>query len=58
MRQRGVAAVTALLIVAVAASAASLMLAQQSAMLSQTALVASRAQADLYARAGLDWARA
>jgi general secretion pathway protein K len=33
------------------------MLAQQSAMLSQTALVASRAQADLYARAGLDWAR-
>ena len=56
-RQRGVAAVTALLIVAVAASAASLMLAQQSAMLDQTMLVASRAQADMYAQAGFDWAR-
>ena len=56
-RQRGVAAITALLIVAVAASAASLMLAQQSAMLDQTMLVASRAQADMYAQAGLDWAR-
>jgi general secretion pathway protein K len=56
-RQGGIAAVTAILIVAVAASAATLMLAQQSAMLDQTLLVASRAQADLYARAGLDWAR-
>ena len=56
-RERGLAAVTAILIVAVAASAATLMLAQQSAMLDQTMLVASRAQADLYARAGLDWAR-
>lgn len=56
-RERGVAAVTALLIVAVAASAATFMLAQQSAMLNQAALVAARAQADLYARAGLDWAR-
>jgi general secretion pathway protein K len=56
-RQRGIAAVTAILIVAVAASAATLMLAQQSAMLDQTMLVASRAQADMYARAGLDWAR-
>jgi general secretion pathway protein K len=55
--QRGLAAVTAILVVAVAASAAALMLAQQSAMLDQTMLVASRAQADLYARAGLDWAR-
>ncbi len=55
--QRGVAAITAILIVAVAASAATLMLAQQSAMLDQTMLVATRAQADLYARAGLDWAR-
>jgi general secretion pathway protein K len=55
--QHGLAAVTAILIVAVAASAAALMLAQQSAMLDQTMLVASRAQADLYARAGLDWAR-
>ena len=55
--QRGLAAITAILIVAVAASAATLMLAQQSAMLDQTMLVATRAQADLYARAGLDWAR-
>ena len=56
-RQDGIAAITAILIVAVAASAASLMLAQQSAMLDQTMLVASRAQADAYAQAGLDWAR-
>ena len=55
--QRGVAAVTAILIVAVAASTAALMLAQQAAMLDQTMLVASRAQADMYAQAGLDWAR-
>jgi general secretion pathway protein K len=55
--QRGVAVVTAILVVAVAASAAAWMLSQQSATLNQTALVASRAQADLYAQAGLDWAR-
>ena len=55
--ERGVAAITAILIVAVAASAASLMLAQQAAMLDQTMLVASRAQADVYAQAGLEWAR-
>ena len=55
--QRGVAVVTALLIVAVAASTAMFMLSQQSALLNQASLVASRAQADLYARAGLDWAR-
>jgi general secretion pathway protein K len=55
--QRGVAAITAVLIVAVAASAAALMLAQQSAMLDQTALVAARAQADTFARAGIDWSR-
>jgi general secretion pathway protein K len=56
-RERGIAAITAILIVAVAATAATLMLAQQSAMIDQTMLIASRAQADLYARAGLDWAR-
>jgi general secretion pathway protein K len=56
-RERGVAAVTAILIVAVAASAAAVMLSQQSAMLDQAAMVASRAQADLYAQAGVDWAR-
>jgi general secretion pathway protein K len=56
-RERGLAAVTAILIVAVAASAATLMLAQQSAMLDQTMLIATRAQADQYLRAGLDWSR-
>lgn len=56
-RSRGVAVVTALLIVAVAASTAMFMLSQQSAMLNQAALVAARAQADLFAQAGLDWAR-
>ena len=56
-RERGLAAVTALLIVAVAASAATLMLSQQAAMLDQTAMVAHRAQADAYAQAGFDWAR-
>jgi len=56
-RESGVAAITAVLIVAVAASAATLMLAQESATLDQAMLVASRAQADQYALAGLDWAR-
>ncbi len=56
-RERGLAAVTAILVVAVAASAATLMLAQQSAMLDQAMLIASRAQADQYVRAGLDWSR-
>jgi general secretion pathway protein K len=56
-RERGVAVLTAILVVAVSASAAALMLAQQSAMVDQAMLVASRAQADLYARTGLDWAR-
>ena len=55
--QGGVAVVTAILVVAVAASAATWMLAQQSATLNQTALAASRALADLFAQAGLDWAR-
>lgn len=56
-RERGVAVITAILIVAVAASAAMIMLAQQSAMVDQATLISSRAQADLYARAGFDWAR-
>ena len=55
--ERGLAAVTALLIEAVAASAAALMLSQQAAMLDQTAMVSHRAQADAYAQAGFDWAR-
>jgi general secretion pathway protein K len=56
-RQSGIAALTAILVVAVAASAAAMVLSQQSAMLDQTMLVASRAQAEQYAAAGLDWAR-
>ena len=56
-RESGIAALTAILVVAVAASAAAMMLSQQSAMLDQTMLVASRAQAEQYAAAGLDWAR-
>ena len=56
-RQSGLAAITAILIVAVAASAASMMLAQQSAMIDQAGMVTARAQADLYAQAGVDWAR-
>jgi len=55
--ERGVAAITAVLIVAVAASAATFMLAQQSAMIDQAMLVAARAQAERYGEAGLDWAR-
>lgn len=55
--QRGLAAITALLIVAVAASAAAFMLAQQSAMIDQATMVSARAQADAYAQAGFDWAR-
>jgi general secretion pathway protein K len=56
-RESGVAAITAVLIVAVAASAAALMLAQEAATLDQAMMVASRAQAEQYADAGLDWAR-
>jgi len=56
-RQSGVAAITAVLIVAIAASAAAFMLAQESATLDQAMMVAARAQADQYAAAGLDWAR-
>ena len=56
-RQSGVAALIAVLIVAIAASAASYMLAQESATLDQAMMVAARAQADQYAAAGLDWAR-
>ena len=56
-RESGVAAITAVLIVAVAASAVALMLAQESATLDQATLVTSRAQADEYAQAGVDWAR-
>ena len=56
-RERGVAAITAVLIVAVAASAAAMMLSQQSAMIDQALMVSARAQGELYAQAGVDWAR-
>ena len=56
-RESGLAAVTALLIVAVAAATAALMLSQQSAMLDQVSMVTARAQADAYAQTGVDWAR-
>ena len=55
--QRGLAAVTAILIVAVAAAAAALMLTQLASMLDQTSMVRARAQADAFAQAGVDWAR-
>jgi general secretion pathway protein K len=57
-RQRGAALITAVLIVALAATTAGVMLQRQSATLNQAALVMTRAQADLYAKAGIDWARA
>jgi general secretion pathway protein K len=57
-RQRGAALITAVLIVALAATTAGMMLQRQSATLNQAALVMTRAQADLYSRAGIDWARA
>ena len=56
-RERGLAVIPALLIVAIAAAAAALMLSQQAAMLDQSAMVVARAQADAYAQAGMDWAR-
>jgi general secretion pathway protein K len=56
-RESGVAAITAVLIVAVAASAAAMMLSQQSAMVDQALMVSARAQGELYAQAGVDWAR-
>jgi len=55
--QRGVAAVTAILVAAIAAASAAYLLAQQSSTLNQAALVSGRAQADAFARAGIDWAR-
>jgi general secretion pathway protein K len=56
-RERGAALITAVLIVALAAATAGVMLQRQSATLNQAALVMTRAQVDLYARAGIDWAR-
>ncbi len=56
-RQSGVAIVTALLVVMLAASIAVFLLAQQSQALSRTARATSRAQISLYVRPTLDWTR-
>lgn len=57
-RQRGVAIVTALLVVMLAASIAAFLLAQQSRALTRTARTTERAQAALYAKPALDYVRA
>ncbi len=56
--QRGVAIITALLVVMLAASIAAFLLSQQSHALTRTVRATDRAQATLYARPTLDWARA
>lgn len=56
--QRGVAIITALLVVMLAASMAAFLLSQQSHALTRTVRATDRAQATLYARPTLDWARA
>ena len=57
-RQMGVAIITALLVVMLAASIAAFLLAQQSQALTRTARATERAQAALYAAPTIDWARA
>ena len=57
-KQRGVAIITALLVVMLAASIAAFLLAQQSQALTRTVRTGERAQALLYAQPTLDWARA
>ncbi len=56
-RQSGVAIITALLVVMLAAGIAAFLLAQQSQALTRTARAGERAQAALYAAPTLDWAR-
>jgi general secretion pathway protein K len=56
--QHGAAIITALLVVMLAATIASYLLAQQSAALTRTARTSDRAQIALYAQPALDWARA
>ncbi len=56
--QRGVAIITALLVVVLAAGIATYLLAQQSHALTRTARATARAQAGLYAAPTLDFARA
>ncbi len=56
--QRGAAIITALLVVMLAATIATYLLAQQSRALTRTARATERAQVSLYAEPTLDWARA
>ena len=56
-RQRGTAIITALLVVLLAASIATFLLVQQSRALTRTARASERAQATLFARPMLQWAR-
>ena len=56
-RQRGTAIITALLVVLLAASIATFLLAQQSHALTRTARATERAQAMLFAQPMLQWAR-
>lgn len=57
-QQRGVAIITALLVVMLAATIAAYLLAQQSRALTRMARATERAQVLLYAQPTLDWARA
>ena len=56
-RQRGVAIITALLVVMLAAGIAAYLLSQQSRALTRAARATERAQAMQYAAPTLDWAR-
>jgi general secretion pathway protein K len=58
VKQRGAAIITALLVVMLAATIATYLLAQQSAALTRTARTGDRAQIALYAEPTLNWARA
>ncbi len=58
LRQRGVAIITALLVVVLAAGIATYLLAQQSHALTRTERATARAQAGLYAAPTMDFARA
>lgn len=57
-RQRGVALITAILIVALVASVATYLAAQNQVRIQQMENLKGRAQAELLARAAVDWARA
>ncbi|MDD2775115.1 MAG: type II secretion system minor pseudopilin GspK [Gallionella sp.] len=58
MRQRGVALITAILIVALVASVATYLAAQNQVRIQQMENLKGRAQAELLARAAVDWGRA